>query len=149
MTFGDVECVLAEDLARRELDQPLQRVSCFERCLERVVGADHVDAHRPHRAREHGVDAGDRGRVHEVRRATNDIGERGQIENVACHECDVRPIGELRAGERVPVEIVEEDDLVVVGEPPRERRADEARAARDHDPLSGQSHAASLARRIV
>ena len=50
--FLDVERVLAEDLARRELDEALDRVLRRDRGLERVVGADHVDPHRPHRALE-------------------------------------------------------------------------------------------------
>ena len=49
-----------------------------------------------------------------------------------------------RAAERVAVQVVHCDDLVLVDEPTRERRADEARAARDDDALPGQSHAASL-----
>ena len=52
-------------------------VSCVrERRLEHVVGADHVDAHRPHRALEHGVDAGDRGAVDDVRRAARELADR-------------------------------------------------------------------------
>ena len=43
------------------------------------------------------------------------------------------------------MEVVERDHLVGVDEPTRERRADEAGAARDQDPLAAQSHAASLA----
>ena len=65
----DVQRVRAEDLAGREVDEALERRERRERGLERVVGADHVDAHRAHRAREHGVDAGDRRAVDEVRRA--------------------------------------------------------------------------------
>ena len=40
------------------------------------------------------------------------------------------------AGERVAVEVVERDDLVAVDELARERRADEAGAAGDEDPLA-------------
>ena len=47
-----------------------------------------------------------------------------------------------RARERVAVEVVGRDDLVLVDEPPRERRADEAGAAGDEDPLA-LKHAAS------
>ena len=54
-----------------------------ERGLERVVGADHVHAHRPHRALEHGVDAGDRRAVDEVRRAARGSRERVRVEDVA------------------------------------------------------------------
>ena len=75
LTLADVEGVLAEDLARRELDHPLDRVLRGERRLERVVGADHVDAHRSHRAREHRVDAGDAGGVDDVRHALRRLGQ--------------------------------------------------------------------------
>ncbi len=46
-----VDRVRAEHLARRELDQPLERVLRRERRLEHVVRADHVHPHRAHRAR--------------------------------------------------------------------------------------------------
>ncbi len=66
------------------------------------------------------------------------------VEHVPLDEREVRMLGEGRAAERVAVEVVERDDLVLVDEPARERRADEAGAARDDDALSAQSHAASL-----
>ena len=47
--------------------------SVADRRLEHVVGADHVHAHRPHRALEHGVDAGDRRAVDDVRRAGGEL----------------------------------------------------------------------------
>ncbi len=65
----------------------------------------------------------------------------GRVEHVALHEREVRMLGERGAAERVAVEVVDGDDLVLVDEPPRECRPDEARAARDHDALSRQSHA--------
>ena len=55
-------------------------------------------------------------------------------------------LGERSAAERVAVEVVDGDDLVVVDEPSREGRADEPRTARDDDALPGQCHAASLLR---
>ena len=70
--------------------------------------------------------------------------ERVGIEDVALDERQVRVLREVRAAERVAVEVVVGDDLVVVDEPPRERRADEAGAARDQDPLAAQSHAPSV-----
>ena len=54
-----------------------------ERRLERVVGADDVDAHRAHRALDHGVDAGDRGAVDDVRRALRELGQALGVEHVA------------------------------------------------------------------
>jgi hypothetical protein len=44
---------------------------------------------------------------------------------------------ELRACQGVPVQVVEDNELVVVEEPLGEPRADEARAARDEEPLRG------------
>ena len=83
LPLADVERVLSEHLARRELDHPLDRVLRRERRLERVVGADHVDAHRAHGAREHGVDAGDARRVDDVRRPLRRLGQARQVEHVA------------------------------------------------------------------
>jgi hypothetical protein len=53
-------------------------------------------------------------------------------------------LGEVGAAERVAVEVVDGDDLVVVDEATGQRRADEARAAGDQDPLAGERHAGSL-----
>ena len=137
----DLERVRAEDLARRELDDALDRVLRRERRLERVVGADEVHAHRPHGALDDGVDAGDRGGVDEVRRAAHDVGEELVVEDVALDEGEVRMLGERGAAERVAMQVVDGDDLVVVDEPRGERRADEPGATRDDDALSGQGHA--------
>src|SRR5260221_12966525 len=84
----------------------------------------------------------------EVRRPARYVGERGQIEDVAGDELHVRMIRERSAGERITVEVVEEDDLVGIGEPLRERRADAPGTTGDHDPLSGQRHAPSLDVRV-
>ena len=145
LPLADVERVLPEHLARRELDHPLDRVLGRERGLESVVGADHVDPHRPHGAREHGVDAGDARGVDDVRDALRRLRQARQVEDVAWHEPEVRVLAEVGAGERVAMEVVERDHLVVVDELPRERRPDEAGAAGDQDPLAAQSHAASVA----
>ena len=101
-----------------------------ERRLERVVGADQVHAHRPDGALEHGVDARDRRAVDDVRRARPRARARVGVEHVGLVEAEVRVLGELRAGERVAVEVVDRDDLVVVDEAARERRADETRRRR-------------------
>ena len=53
-------------------------------------------------------------------------------------------LDELGSRQRIAVKIVERDDLVVVDQPPRERRPDEAGAAGDEDAFASQSHAASL-----
>ena len=140
----DVERVLTEDLARREVHQALDRVFRTERSLEHVVGADHVDAHRPHRALENGVHAGDAGAVDDVRRALEELTETTCVEHVTMDEVEVRVVGEARPAERVTVQVVHRDDLVRIDEPPRERRPDETGAAGDHDSLAAQGHAASL-----
>ena len=113
----DAEGVRAEDLARREVDEALERVERADRRLEHVVGADHVHAHRPHRALEHGVDAGDRRAVDDVRRAARELAHALEVEHVGLVEGEVRVLGERRAGERVAVEVVGRDDLVRVDEP--------------------------------
>ena len=78
------------------------------------------------------------------------VGARGElpdpreVEHVALLEREVRVLRQLRPGQRVAVEVVHRHHLVLVDEPARERRADEARPARDEDSLAAQSHAASL-----
>ena len=57
--------------------------------------------------------------------------EEGRVEDVALHEREVRMLGERGAAERVAMQVVDGDDLVLVDQPPGERRPDEARAARD------------------
>ena len=141
----DVDRLPAEHLAGREVDEALERRAHRGSRLEHVVGADDVHAHRAHRALDHGLDPGDRRAVDDVRRTGQKRRERGWIEHVQLVEGEVRMLGELGAGERVAVEIVERDDLVRVDEPRRQGRADEAGAARDQDPLARQRHAASLA----
>ena len=66
------------------------------------------------------------------------LGGRSQlrVEDVALVEREVRVVGELGARERVPVQVVDRDDLVLLDEPARERRRDEARASGDEDRAS-------------
>src|SRR5919199_370418 len=54
------------------------------------------------------------------------------------------PLSRTWSTPAIAAQVVERDDLVRVDEPPRERRADEAGAAGDEDPLAGRGHAASL-----
>ena len=110
----------------------------LERRLERVVRADHVDPHGAHRAREDGVDAGDRSGVHEVRAALDQRAELVTVENVGLLEVEVRMGREIGARQRIAVEVVHRDDLVVVDQTPGEGRPDEPRPAGDHDPLAGE-----------
>ena len=118
-------------------------MSCVaQRGLEDVVGPDHVHPHRAHRALEDRVDAGDGRRSGRACVAPcASLREELGVEDVALDEAEVRMVHERRATERVAVQVVDRDDLVLVDEAPRERRADEARAARHDDALSRQSHA--------
>ena len=43
-----------------------------------------------------------------------------EVEHVALDEAEVRVLGEVGAGERVAVQVVEDHDLVLVDEAPRE-----------------------------
>ena len=70
--------------------------------------------------------------------------ETAVLEHVPLDELEVRVLRERRPAQRVAVEVVQGDDLVLVDEAASERRADEPRAAGDDDPLSAQRHAASL-----
>ena len=63
-----------------------------------------------------------------------------EVEHVALDEAEVRVLGEIGAGERVAVQVVEDHDLVLLDEAARERGADEARPAR-HEDLSSRSEA--------
>src|SRR5205085_5336666 len=93
------------------------------------------------RALEDGVDACDRGRVNDVRRAAGELADRLGLEDVALDEGQVRVLGELGARERVAVEVVEGDDLVLVDEAAREGGRDEAGPAGDEDPFPLERHA--------
>ena len=62
------------------------------------------------------------------------------VEDVALVEREVGMLGEVRPRQRVAVQVVERDDLVRIDQAPPERRRDEARAARDEDPLALQRH---------
>ena len=135
------ERLRAEDLARREVDDPLEGVLRRQPGLEGVERADHVHAHRPHRALADGVDASDGGAVGDVRGASCRGPKGVGVEDVALLEREVGVLRELGARQRVPVEVVVGDDLVVVDEPARDRGADEPGPAGDQDPLARQSHA--------
>ena len=144
-----VERVLAEHLARGEIDEPFERVLRAQRSLEDVVGPDHVDPHRADGALEDRVYACDAGAVDDVRRACESLRELIQVEHVALHESEVRMVAERRAAEGVAVEVVDRDDLVLVDEAPCERRADEPCAAGHDDALARQSHAGESTSRPI
>ncbi len=63
-------------------------------------------------------------------------------------ELEVRVVREVGGRKRVPMEIVERDDLVRVDERARERRRDEAGTAGDEDPLAAQ-HRDESSRRTI
>ena len=75
-----------------------------------------------------------------MRGARGQLAQQRQVEHVALDEAQVLVLGEIGAGQRVAVQVVEHDDLVLGHEPPRERGADEARAAGHQDLLPAQSH---------
>ena len=148
LPFVHVRCVGAEYLARREVDEALERVQCPDRRFERVERADHVHAHHAHGALQHRVDAGDRSAMDEVRGADCCLTQGLRVEDVAAHEREVRMRAELGLRQRVAMEVVERDDGVLVDELLRERRADEPGAARDEDPFALQ-HPRKVSRRPV
>src|SRR5439155_11821164 len=130
LAFADVVRVPPEDLARREVEEALHRRQRRERGLERVVGADQVDAHRPDRALADRVDPRDRGAVDDMRRPAGELLHELRVEHVALVEREVRVLDELAPGERVAMEVVEREDLVAVYEPLSEVRRDKTRTAR-------------------
>ena len=73
--------------------------------------------------------------------------QRLRVEDVALDQLEVRMVGELGPDERVAVEVVERDHGVRVDELARQRRADEAGAAGDEDPLALERHAATVTTR--
>jgi hypothetical protein len=67
-----------------------------------------------------------------------------RVEDVALDEGEIRMPRELSAAERVAVEVVVDDDLVVVDQPSAEARTDEPRATGKHNSFALKWHAASL-----
>ena len=139
--------MLSEDLARREVDEPLDRVASSRSAasstlyvpitLTRIVRTGLSSTVSTPAIAAQWTTC--------VAPLTTSARISG-VEDVALDEPEVRVLGEARAAERVAVEVVDGDDLVVVDEPPRERRPDEARAARDDDALSAQGHAGECRR---
>src|SRR5262249_59843215 len=62
---------------------------------------------------------------------------------------EVGGVGGVGGGERVPVEVVERNALVLAEELPRERRRDDPGTAGDEDALSLQRHAAESSLGLV
>ena len=58
------------------------------------------------------------------------------VEDVALDQLEVRVVGEIEPAQCVAVQVVERDDRVAIDQLARQRRADEAGAAGDEDPLS-------------
>ena len=132
----DLVRVTAEDLTRREVDEALQLATESLRDLRDVRGAHQVDAHRADRALEHRRDTGDRRHVDDVRRTLCGPAHVLEVEDVALHERHVRMLGEVRVLQRVVVQVVVEDNLVLVGQQPGDGGADEAGAAGQEDSLA-------------
>jgi hypothetical protein len=84
--------------------------------------------------------------VDDVRDAARRLLERLAVEHVPLDEREVGVPREVGALERVPMQVVERDDRVRVDESPAQRRADEAGAAGDQDPLALE-HAGESIRR--
>jgi hypothetical protein len=82
--------------------------------------------------------------VHDVSGTADRLPDSLRVEDIGLDEGEVPVAAELASGERVPVKIVEEDDLVVVDEPARERGSDETGAASEHNALTVKRHAASV-----
>jgi hypothetical protein len=61
-----------------------------------------------------------------------------RIEDVGLVEREVRMLAQVGSRERVAMQVVERDDLVVVEQLPREGRGDEPGAAGDEDALAAQ-----------
>ena len=64
--------------------------------------------------------------------------DEGRKRKAKIAQLEVRVLGEIRSRERVPMEVVERDDLVPIDERARERGRDEPGPARDEDALSLQ-----------
>ena len=70
------------------------------------------------------------------------------VEHIPLHEVEIRVLREARAAERVAMEVVNGDDLVLVDEAARKSRADEASPSGDDDPLPAQWHAGESSSRV-
>ena len=107
----------AVDLAGRELDEPFD--ADVERRLDDLVRAEQVHFHRRHGVAIDGVDAGDRRAVDDDLAAVDRPSRGVVVHHVTLDEVQVRmgiEVGELQ---RVAVQVVVDDDLVVLEEPLR------------------------------
>ena len=149
LALADVVGVGAEDLARREVDEALERVDasrarprarCRCRSRSRASSAPGSRARsRRRRSRRSGRSAS--------RRAASSF-SRSPSRTSPWWSVKFGWSASVGARERVAVEVVDRDDLVVVDELARERRRDEAGAAGDEDPLALE-HAPSVTTPIV
>ena len=87
--------------------------------------------------------------MNDVRGAGAELADEREVEHVTLDEAEVRVLGKVGAGERVAVQIVEDHDLVLLDEAPRERRADEACPARHEDLFPAQRHDGGVYRRVI
>ena len=80
----------------------------------------------------------------DVSRPFRQLTHEREVEHVPLDEAQVRVLGEVGTSQRVAVQVVEDHELVLLDELPRERRADEARPARHQDLFPAQSHDAGV-----
>ena len=151
MALLHVEGVLAEHLARRELHEALERVERRRGRLEDVVGADHVDAHRPDGALQHGVDPGDPCGVDDVRAALDERGVRPARLQRAGGPCDEhRLVGEAQsracAVSKLAGEHMAHAYHAELGVPPRTRAAVAATSTAPGRSAAGRSARSSRRR---
>ena len=122
--------VAPKDLTRREINEPLQLAPKTLSDLCNIRGAHQVDAHRAHRALEHRRHACDCSHMNDVRGVSSRLAQEFEVEDVALDQGDIRVLPEIRVLQRVVVQVVVEDNIVVVCQQPRNRRANKAGAAR-------------------
>ena len=125
----------SEDLGSRKVDHAVLHAGEASG-LENIRRAYHVDPHRSRRALDDRVDAGNRCRVNDNVRASHAILKPLAVEHVAPDDRQVHVPAVARARERVAVEVVVDDDLVLLDQPGDKAARDEARAARHEDRLS-------------
>ena len=68
--------------------------------------------------------------MNDVRGVSSRLAQEFEVEDVALDQGDIRVLPEIRVLQRVVVQVVVEDNIVVVCQQPRNRRANKAGAAR-------------------
>ncbi len=112
-TLADLEGLRAENLGGRKLEEALDAAHLLRR-LQRVGGADHVDAHRGHGIAHSALDAGDGRRMHHDLCTSHARLQAFEIEHVAFDLSDVRMAVVGRVPEGIARVVVIHDDAVVL-----------------------------------